>query len=499
MERTSQPKTRDGLQMPLNRNYGGWGSRFCVFAVACFVAAVAPAQFCHAQQSRDALPSFERATKRIQSATVTLRITSESPIESPLDNQPDAVAKGDDADGSNVAQTKKAIEKEVAVFSGVYIGDGKLVTPLFLHPTTGIRITLAGGEQCNGKTLLMDEYSGLSLLSIDDRTLTGLEIADDVPAVGSHVLTGAGWGVYAPLVSAGIVSGIGHHLPNSDLPPLLVCDVRTSRTSKGAPIVSTSGQLLGIVIAMTSDEDGRWTYAIPANHIQRLQRSYRENFIDAETGKEKAGVGVVVLPRRRPQVGMHLSDLDGRITVVRVEENGPAFRAGLRKNDEIVEVDGIEIRSVYQAIRPTLFKQPGDEMKFTIQNQAGETVEKTVVLGGESTFKPAALADIGDYIVPQIVFKSSAQKTFGLTLPDPSVAMNEGKSATQSQVELLQKAVEAYQSAIDFQQRQLLDSKKQTFFDEQRIRDLEQKIGELELQLKSRPEAQREAQPKSAK
>ncbi len=214
----------------------------------------------------------------------------------------------------------------------------------------------------------MDEFSGLSLLSIDDRTLSGLKIADDVPVVGSHVLTGAGWGVYAPLVSAGIVSGVGHHLPNSDLPPLLVCDVRTSRTSKGAPIVNPAGQLLGIVIAMTSDEDGRWTYAVPASHVQRLLRSYRENFIDGETGQEKAGLGVVVLPRRRPQVGMHLSDIDGRITVVRVAENGPAFRAGLRQNDTILEVDGIEIRSVYQAIRPTLFMQPGDELKFKIQN-----------------------------------------------------------------------------------------------------------------------------------
>ena len=495
MERISQSETRDGRQMPLNGINDGWGRRFCFFVVVCLSLAAAPARDCHAQQSLDALPSFERATKQIQAATVTLRITSESPIESPQDDLAGPATDGDDAIGPRALKPQPAIEKEVAVFSGVYIGDGKLVTPLFLQPTTGIRITLAGGEQCNGKTLLMDEYSGLSLLSIDDRSLTGLEIASEVPAVGSPVLTGAGWGVYAPLVSAGIVSGIGHHLPNSDLPPLLVCDVRTSRTSKGAPIVNKAGQLAGIVIAITSDEDGRWAYAVPANHIQRLQRSYRENFIDAETGKEKEGVGVVVLPRRRPQVGMHLSDIDRRITVVRVEENGPAFRAGLRKNDEIVEVDGIEIRSVYQAIRSTLFKQPGDEMNFTIRNQAGELLEKTVVLGGESTFKPAALADIGNYIVPQIVFKSSAQKTFGLTLPDPSVAMTEGKSATQSQMELLQKAVEAYQSAIEFQQRELLDSKKQTFFDEQRIRELEQKIGELESQLKSQPDSQ----PKSAK
>ena len=44
--------------------------------------------------------------------------------------------------------------------------------------------------------------------------------------------------------------------------------------------------------------------------------------------------------------------LDGNaddITVARVEKDGPAERAGIRAGDKVLAVDGIKIRSVYQA------------------------------------------------------------------------------------------------------------------------------------------------------
>ena len=447
----------------------------CGIAIYFFLAVIPTIKGQEPQQ----LPSFKKATQAIQNSTVTLRIDlkAESLSKTESEKEPDS----EEQDSENA--------DEIAVFSGFYVGSGKLVTPLFLHPTKDIRITLPGGNQCLGKTLVMDEYAGLCLLSINDRTLTALEVADAEPEVGSFVLSGSGWGVYKPLVSFGIVSGHGHQLPNAHLPPLMACDVRTTRTSKGAPVINHKGELLGIVIAMTNNEDGRWTYAIPGKHIGRLQRAYRENFIDPKTGKEKEDVGVVVLPRRRPTVGMHLRDVKGKIVVVRIDDDGPAYKAGIRMGDRISKVEGFEIRSVYQVVRPVLSRQPGDEMEFTVNRENQDPKQMKVLLGGESTFKPSALADISKYVVPQIVLKKQKFETLPPRFPEQLVNTDgKEKSETElSEKELLSRAIEAYQAAIAFQQRRLMETEKKLMEAEkervlrdQEIRDLQLKIKDLE-------------------
>jgi len=150
--------------------------------------------------------------------------------------------------------------------------------------------------------------------------------------------------------------------------------------------------------------------------------------------------------------------LDGNaddISVARVEKDGPAERAGIRAGDKVLAVDGIKIRSVYQATRPTMSKQPGDKVTFVVHQADGpRSIE--VTLGG-GVIVPGA--QVGQLFEPKVVVDSAAdlglpsltQPRFGNLDSNVNVPLSKLPPG-----DLLKLAVDRYQTVIELQRGQLL-------------------------------------------
>jgi serine protease Do len=424
----------------------------------------------------DALPSFEKASEQLQAATVTVRVAA----------PPADAAKPD----SNGASSEPTVPR-VTVFSGVSLGGGLLVAPLFASSDSRIRITLPGGDQAEARARVLDEYSGLALLEMDKRDVPGVELCETPPKVGSWVISAAAWGVEKPVVSLGIVSGVDRSIPGANYPPLLQCDLRTAETSSGAGLVNPQGQLLGIVIAAdTADQRRGWTYAVPVKHVQRLLRARAEHPADAKAEN------VVVLKRRRPVVGMVLEGDAEEVIVSRVEKGSPAEKAGIQVGDQILAADGVKIRAVYQAVTPLLGKQPGDTVVYLVQQQdALRTIE--IILGGGFVLPAAPGTDLSHLFQPKIVIDGLAT-TRGPTragqgnvrelfAPDSNPelkpdAANTEQSLTE-QIKLLQAALDSYRQVIAFQKGQLDRRTEDQANAQKHISDLEAEIQSLQKKL----------------
>jgi S1-C subfamily serine protease len=395
-------------------------------------------------------PSFEQAAEKLQAATLTVRVSRA------------------DADEDS---------PQVTVFTGISLGKGIVVTPLFTPDDLRIRVTLPGGMQAEARTLVLDEHSGLALLKLDDEGVAGLELAADAPKVGSWVMSAAGWGVEKAVVSLGIVGGVDRSLPGANYPPLLQLDLRTAETSSGAAVVNQKGELLGVVVAAESAEGQRgWTYAVPVKHVQRLLRARPE--------EDK---GQVLLQRRKPVVGMVLDPQEGGDVIVKqLSEDGPAAKAGIQVGDHILAADGIVIRSVYQAVRPLLFKQPGDTMTFDVAGEDGEVRTVEVVLGGGVVLPSAPSFKLANVIEPKLIV--TGQTVAGGLPRRPNVAevfaLGEGVNdnapldpeaetieSLTAKIALLEKALDRYPRTIAAQRAKLEEAEAQ-------IRALE---AELEL------------------
>ncbi len=246
----------------------------------------------------DEVPETSAVASVLQKTTVTLRI---SPVVVPAD-----------ADNAQSPQT-------VTVLSGVSLGNGWIVTFATMPATARYRVTLPDGGQDIAKPRVIDFYSGLTLLQIEEDELPGLAPVARPVKVGESVLTAAAAGIEPPVVSLGILGATDRTLSNSNLPPLLQCDVRTTDTSSGAALVNRYGELIGIVaVAAVDTQPTSWTYAIPVRHVQRLLRA-------------KADDKLVVLQRQRPTVGLTLETDGESLRIERVTPGGPADQAGLRK------------------------------------------------------------------------------------------------------------------------------------------------------------------------
>lgn len=255
--------------------------------------------------------------------------------------------------------------------SGVSLGRGLIVTFCTAPASARFRATLFDGQQADAELRVADDYTGLRLIEVANRHLPGLDVASEPPRLGAPIMSAAAMGLENPLVSLGVVAGVDYLPPGVELPPLMVCDVRSVETSSGGPVVNRDGKLIGIVAATsTIAQKPGWTYAVPARHVTRLMLARAENQI-------------VLLRRQRPIAGFTLGagNKEGTVRIERVEAGGPADQAGVKPGDVLLEAEGRKIRSAYQAIDLILRKLPGDRVPLLVE-QSGDSKSLTMTLAG---------------------------------------------------------------------------------------------------------------------
>jgi len=428
--------------------------------------------------------SFAGVAKKLQASTLTLRVTP-AVISTP---------SIEDA-GQRPAPPK------VTVFSGVCLGNGLVVTPLFAATSSSIRITAPGGAQATATPVVLDQHSGLALLKMSDHETPGVKLAATLPEAGEWAISGAGWGPEKAVVSLGIVAGVNRSIAGANYPPLIQLDLRTAETSSGAGVANQKGELTGIVVAAEDPRVKRgWTYATPVTHISRMLRALKAHQLDQHELAPTAGAqpgtkprdknNVLVIQRRRPVVGVILSGTaDGGVVVQRVKPGSPAAAAGLVVGDEVVAVDGVNVRSVYQAVRPVLFKQPGDEMHYTVQqNETTRTLR--VVLGGGVLLPPAPSVELARYVQPRVTIETPAGGSprahvaeVAKGVNDPPLKADQEAATSSEKIALLQRAIDGYRNALVFLQGKLVREAQVRNETTKRMEQLEAELKRLKKQL----------------
>lgn len=426
--------------------------------------------------------TVEQQAALLQRVTVTVRVTLSEDEAGALEPA-EGAREGADAGTANAGR--------VTVCSGILLGDGLVVSAVYAGSDSRIRITLPGGRQAAAELRVLDGYSGLVLLEIERRDLEGIPLAEEPPPVGRQVLMAAAWGLQEPVVSQGIVSGVDRTLSGVSFPPLIQCDMRTAETASGAGLVDRRGRLLGIVVLADQPTRQRgWTYAVPATHVDRLRRAYETQAQDARRGGGGAAASVLILKRRRPVVGMVLGGEPDQVVVRRVEPDSPADRAGIQVGDRILAAEGVQIRSVYQAVRPVLFKQPGDLMRYVVQRD-DDVRDIAVKLGGGVELPSATLENLGQYVRPKIDVEGLARGRFRASSGRGEVrevfagAADEGpldnvprRGGDNEKLRMLERALDAYRNVIEYQQRELGRGA-------QERKQLEEQLRELKSRLKA--------------
>jgi serine protease Do len=232
-----------------------------------------------------------------------------------------------------------------------------------------LKITLADGKtKYDAKIVGTDPRTDLAVLKIEAKKLPAVTLADsDKLEVGDVVLAiGNPFGI-GQSVSMGIISAVGR----ADLPfgnmaeyeDFIQTDAAINPGNSGGALVDAEGRLIGINQSIASPSGGNAGvgFAVPVN----LARSVLERIV--ADGKVTRGyLGVAMQPEITPEIAreFNLPDTTG-VLVTDVLPDTPAERAGIKRDDVIIEFNGKKV-----ADRPHLrlmVSQVSPEAKTTIK------------------------------------------------------------------------------------------------------------------------------------
>jgi serine protease Do len=246
---------------------------------------------------------------------------------------------------------------------------------------TEINVLLADGKSYPAKLVGTDPKTDLAVIRIaaDEKLPTvtfgdsdKLEAGDWVVAIGHP--RGLDQTVTQGIISAKHRRGV---MDPSSYQDYLQTDAAINPGNSGGPLLNLNGQVIGVNAAIASQSGGfeGIGFAIPSNMAVHVAKALIEH------GKVVRGwLGVSISDPNPEQVkSLHLKDNKGTL-VAEVVPDGPAQKAGLKKNDLVVMYDGRKIEdsaTLQSSVGDTAI---GKEVKLTVLRD-GKSLDLNVTIG----------------------------------------------------------------------------------------------------------------------
>ncbi len=252
-----------------------------------------------------------------------------------------------------------------------------------------VYVTLSDGRIVQPARIWSDPESDISLLNIEDNTLTAAPLADSSRARrGQWVLAfGSPFGLNQT-VTHGIISATdrGQISLGSTIriKEFLQTDAAINPGSSGGPLVDLDGKVVGIntAIASKSGSNSGVSFSIPANLVKRIAAQLIEKGV-VTRGYLGVQLASVLEPAEALRLG--LNRVSGALVEI-VHPDTPAARAGLKVGDVVLQIEDVTLRDENHLINVVSALPPGQKVKLTVwRDRKAQAIEIVV---GEYTGKP---------------------------------------------------------------------------------------------------------------
>jgi serine protease Do len=276
-------------------------------------------------------------------------------------------------------------QQQEASGSGVIISsDGYIVTNNHVvAEASEITVMLNDKREFKGKVISTDPSSDLAVIQIKATGLPFLNFGDsDNLKVGEWVLAVGNPFNLESTVTAGIISAKGRqNIIDRDgaanpLESFIQTDAAVNPGNSGGALVNLKGELIGINTAIYSrtGQFAGYSFAVPVSIVKKVSGDL------IKYGNVQRGfLGVNILEVNAKLVEEKDLKSTTGIYVGGFAENSAAKDAGIKINDVITKVDGIETKSTSKLMEIVGSKRPGEPVRVTV-NRDGQTKEFTVTL-----------------------------------------------------------------------------------------------------------------------
>lgn len=249
-------------------------------------------------------------------------------------------------------------------------------------------VTSDNKEYKNAKVLATDPANDLAFMKVEASGLTPAELGDsDKVEVGQTVVAiGNALGQFQNTVTTGVISGKSRPITasggNGDaekLTNLFQTDAAINPGNSGGPLVDIEGRVIGINTAVAGSAENIG-FAIPINDAKASLESVQKT---GKISRAYLGVRYVLLNEQIAQSNNLPSNTGALVYAsgnqIAVVPNSPAAKAGIKENDIIVKIDGVDINEENSISTVIAKKKPGETVTITIVRDGKEQQVKATL------------------------------------------------------------------------------------------------------------------------
>ncbi|MGQ0585415.1 MAG: DegQ family serine endoprotease [Reyranella sp.] len=272
-------------------------------------------------------------------------------------------------------------------------GEGYIITNNHvIQGAEDITVVFRDDTQLKAKLIGSDSRIDVALLKVEPPNKKPLPAAkwgdSDKERVGDWVIAiGNPFGL-GHSVTAGIISARGRSL-NDSLDDYLQTDAAINKGNSGGPLFNTAGEVIGVNTAIYSPSgtNAGLAFSIPSNLVKQVADQLRE------FGRVKRGwIGVSYQSVTDDIADSFGLDRARGVLVANVAADGPAAKAGLKRNDIIINFAGADVLDLRRFPRLVANARVGSTVDLVVWRQGKEVPLKLRVGEQEEADKQTASA-----------------------------------------------------------------------------------------------------------
>ena len=318
--------------------------------------------------------SFADIVEQVKPAVVSVRVTARTQNASVREALPPGMQRfaRPDRDGAPAQRPGPMVRPQTSQGSGFFISaDGFAVTNHHVVENAAeVQLVMDDGRTLNATIVGTDPRTDLALLKVtDDGQFPFVKLAAGNARIGDWVLAvGNPFGL-GGTVTAGILSARNRDIGSGPYDDYLQIDAAVNRGNSGGPTFNLKGEVIGVNTAIVSPSGGSVgiAFAIPAATVEKVASDLK-----AKGSVSRGFIGVQLQPVT-PEIAdaIGLSAARGALVAEAVAD-GPAAKAGLKRGDTILAIDGQPVRDARDLSRKIAEVKPGDRIKATIWRDGRE-------------------------------------------------------------------------------------------------------------------------------
>jgi len=236
-------------------------------------------------------------------------------------------------------------------------------------------ITLENGREYEGEVLWSDSDIDMAIVKINIKNAKymklgnseNIKIGERVFAIGNPV----GY-EFQKTVTSGIISGLSRtvKIQEEDKVSYMECMIQTDATinngNSGGPLINEKGELIGVTTIKLIDKEGIG-FATPINVVKPIIEKIQTKgyFNEAYIGIYGYDKDII------PYISNSISIKNG-IYIAEIKEDSAIRDLDIRVGDIILEIDGVELKSMNDLKKYIYNKEPGEKVEMKVKRELEE-------------------------------------------------------------------------------------------------------------------------------